>query len=246
MTEFLVFQLYSPLVSWGDVAIGEVRQSFVHPSKSAVLGLIAGSLGIRRDEEAKLGALRDSLTIAMRLDASGSSLRDYHSAQVPVHSRARDRATRKDEIEYGPLTTILTSRDYRTDSLSTIAVRMRPERNDATDISLTDIAHALNHPIFAPFLGRKACPPALPMEAQTLQANNWLDAFTQAKFETRSLLSMLTYDKKPRVFWDFDDGSLQALHQTVRWDEPANRARWQFEPRTEFQGVIPENLPQGE
>ncbi len=246
MTEFLVFQLYGPLVSWGDVAIGEVRQSFVHPSRSAMLGLIAGSLGIRREEEAKLAALRDALTIAMRLDAAGNSLRDYHSVQVPDHPKARDRATRKDEMEFGPLTTILTSRDYRTDSLSTIAVRVRPERGDANGISLENIANALNHPVYAPFLGRKACPPALPMEAQLVQAENWSVAFTKASFQTRSLLSALSFDTKPRVFWDFDDGSLQALHETVRWDQPANRARWQFEPRTEFQGVMPPNVSKGE
>ena len=51
MQEFLIFRLYGSMASWGDIAVGEFRPTFDHPSKSAVIGLIAAAMGIRRDEE---------------------------------------------------------------------------------------------------------------------------------------------------------------------------------------------------
>ncbi len=50
MTEFLCFRLHGPLASWGDIAVGERRPTSPHLSRSAVLGLVAGALGIRRDD----------------------------------------------------------------------------------------------------------------------------------------------------------------------------------------------------
>ena len=51
MREFLIFRLYGMMASWGDIAVGELRPTFDHPSRSAIVGLLAAALGIRRDEE---------------------------------------------------------------------------------------------------------------------------------------------------------------------------------------------------
>ena len=51
--DYLVFRLYGPMCSWGDIAVGEVRPSTVHPSKSAILGLIAAALGVKRPDTAQ-------------------------------------------------------------------------------------------------------------------------------------------------------------------------------------------------
>ncbi|PAP57596.1 type I-E CRISPR-associated protein Cas5/CasD, partial [Salmonella enterica subsp. enterica serovar Braenderup] len=53
MSQYLVFQLHGPMASWGVDAPGEVRHSQAQPSRSALLGLLAAALGIRRDEEAR-------------------------------------------------------------------------------------------------------------------------------------------------------------------------------------------------
>ncbi|WP_295540003.1 CRISPR-associated protein Cas5, partial [Thiolapillus sp.] len=52
MDDYLVFQLYAPLASWGGQAVGQERPSDDHPGRSALLGLLAAALGIRREEEA--------------------------------------------------------------------------------------------------------------------------------------------------------------------------------------------------
>jgi CRISPR system Cascade subunit CasD len=35
--EYLLFRLYGPMASWGEIAVGEMRHSEVKPSKSALL-----------------------------------------------------------------------------------------------------------------------------------------------------------------------------------------------------------------
>ncbi|MBU1741588.1 MAG: CRISPR-associated protein Cas5 [Proteobacteria bacterium] len=51
MTEFLLFRLYGPLASWGGIAVGEYRPTDAHPSKSAVLGLLAAAAGVDRADD---------------------------------------------------------------------------------------------------------------------------------------------------------------------------------------------------
>jgi len=49
--DFLIFQLYGLMASWGDTAVGEVRHTQKYPSKSTITGLLAGAFGIKREEE---------------------------------------------------------------------------------------------------------------------------------------------------------------------------------------------------
>ena len=44
MSELLVFRLFGPLASWGEIAVGQVRPSAVRPTRSALLGLLAGGV----------------------------------------------------------------------------------------------------------------------------------------------------------------------------------------------------------
>ena len=100
MKEFIVFRLYGPMVSWGDIAVGEYRPTFIHPSKSSVLGLVAASLGVRRDEENMHARMALSYGLGMRVDSDGVLLRDYHTVQTPPSRKGVVHFTRKDEV-YG-------------------------------------------------------------------------------------------------------------------------------------------------
>src|SRR6185295_12377864 len=66
MPSFLVFRLYGPLASWGEVAVGEVRPSNLHPTRSALLGLLGAALGLRRSDEAALADLARTVRFAVR------------------------------------------------------------------------------------------------------------------------------------------------------------------------------------
>lgn len=53
MKDYLVFRLYGPLVSWGNIAVGEYRPSDSFPTKSALIGLLSASFGFDRSEDEK-------------------------------------------------------------------------------------------------------------------------------------------------------------------------------------------------
>ena len=86
MPDFLIFTLAGSLASFGDVAGHERRGSWTWPGRSAVLGLLAAALGIRRDGDfTKL----DRLRVAVAVFDTGAALRDYHTVQTVPTSAAR-------------------------------------------------------------------------------------------------------------------------------------------------------------
>jgi CRISPR system Cascade subunit CasD len=238
MKEYLLFRLYGPMAAWGDIAVGEFRPSFAHPSKSAMLGLAAAALGIRREEEAAHQKLASSYGFAVRVDALGVPLRDYHTAQVPPSGSGRNRRTfaaRKDELAVPKETlgTILSTRDYRCDALYTVCLWSVAD----SPYSLQQIAAALGKPTFVPYLGRKSCPPGLPLHAQVLQAENLKNAFANVRFDDKDFLSGLTRLDSVPVYWEGDDSSFQVVHKIERRDTPLSRRRWQFSTRSENYGM---------
>jgi len=236
MSDYLLFRLYGPMASWGDIAVGEFRPSYAHPSKSAVLGLVAAALGIRRDEETVHQAMASSYGFAVRVDAAGSPIRDYHTAQVPPAGSGRHKktfATRKDELAVPKeeLGTILSSRDYRCDSLYTVCLW---SVGDSSRFSLAQLEAALAKPAFTLYLGRKSCPLALPLQPQVVQASNLREAFHSARFEDTIFLNSLPSSETVNVYWEGAEANgYTAVHTIERRDSPLSRRRWQFAVRSE-------------
>jgi CRISPR system Cascade subunit CasD len=228
MKEYFLFRLYGPMSAWGDIAVGEFRPSYAHPSKSAVLGLLAAALGIRRDEEAVHQAMASSYGFAVRVDAAGSPFRDYHTAQVPPAGSGRRKktfATRKDELAVPKegLGTILSSRDYRCDSLYTVCLW---SVGDSSRFSLAQLEAALAKPTFTLYLGRKSCPLALPLQPQVLQASDVREAFHSARFEDMTFLKSLPSSETVDVYWEgVEADGYTAVHTIERRDSPLSRRR---------------------
>ena len=95
---YLVFQCYAPLVSWGEIAIGLERHSSRQPSKSAIIGLLAAALGIKRDDNQRMEALIKAIGFAVKMVSGGIVLKDFHTAQVPRSERKTVYHTRRDEL----------------------------------------------------------------------------------------------------------------------------------------------------
>ncbi|GFK93301.1 CRISPR system Cascade subunit CasD [Fundidesulfovibrio magnetotacticus] len=168
MALYLTFQLYGPLQAYGLVAVGEVRLSASHPTRSAVFGLLGAALGVRREEEERLTVLADSYDLAVRTDLPGTPLLDFHTVQTPPERRNRVYRTRSDELggllgEDEEPYTILSRRGYLCDACFTACLRVR---GDAPPHTLEALAEALRRPAFTPYLGRKSCPPGLPFHPQ--------------------------------------------------------------------------------
>lgn len=261
---FLVFRLYAPLASWGEPAVGEERPSAAHPSASAVLGLLAAALGLRRDDEVALLALHHAYDVAVGTCSAGRLLRDYHTAQVPGQSalKKRPHRTRADELAIAKtdLNTILSNRDYREDGVWLVAVA--PRAGVSQRYSLDYLRDKLARPEFTLYLGRKACPPALPLCPQVVEVATVREAFSAARFPGSADLPDGEYGQKAarrraqrleeklglvgtlqQVTWP--DGMASGYQEgtrleTVRKDRLISRRRWQFGDRIERIWLAPE------
>ena len=247
--EFLVFQLQAPMSSWGDTAVGEYRGSYDYPGESALLGLLGAALGIRREDEAGHAALRQGYGFAVGVQSSGRLLRDYHTAQVPgrVALKGRPHATRRDELAVpkADMNTILSTRDYRQDAASLIAIQ---PRGDAP-YTLEFLADRLRRPCFVLYLGRKSCPPAAPLFPQVIDANSALAAFSEyctrlnvqreAHKDQRGRVPLEPIGKMIRLVWgEGVEAGVPADLSVPRKDRLIRRQGWQFGDRTEYTALL--------
>lgn len=236
--DYLMFRLYGPLAAWGSIAVGQERPSDAHPSKSALLGLLAAAKGIRRSETAHHQRLAAAYGFAVRVDAAGTLLRDYHTVQVPPARRHVMHRTRRDELQAEALNTILSSRDYRCDALYTIALWVQDEA--VRPFTLDELAEALRQPRFTLYLGRKSCPLALPLQVCRLSADNLETAFQTVLFQDGADLEALQLTEPSLMYWEadltgVDAGGLEPVQTVTRRDQPLDRQRWQFASRREHQ-----------
>ena len=136
----ILLKFSGPLQSWGTDSHFEIRHTDFYPSKSAVLGLIAASLGWRREDD-RIETL-NRFRFAVRVDQPGSMLKDYHTAHKP-------------EIKRGGILdykTYVTTRYYLQDAVFVAALGLEDAHN------VEKIAAALRFPYFQPYMGRRALP----------------------------------------------------------------------------------------
>jgi len=239
MAELLLFQLYGPLASWGEAAVGEYRPSAAHPGKSQIVGLLGAALGMTRDREEELAALASAYGLAVRIDAEGELLRDYHTTQVPPARRGQRFVTRREELAVDNLYTILSQRDYRVEAAWTCALW----RRDSAPYSLEVLAEALQTPRFVLYLGRKSCPPALPLTPELVETTTLRGGFDQYAPDTQ--INCLRGAGRRRFFWEeplpagLETGFSQRekLWVVPRRDLPGSRRCWQFATRDEHHAV---------
>lgn len=240
MKEFLIFTIYAPTSSWGDIAVGENRGSWDRPSRSAVLGLVAAALGLTRDDRLGHEDLERCYGVAVRLDVGGVTSVDFHTAQTASAAIVRKRkpATRAQLLDIPDPETILSRRSYRHDALSTIAMWVRSEPR----WSLESLSDSLRRPAFVLFAGRKANALGLPLNPELVSAETLAEALSvrPAGWEQlqivdcehmrrpRGLTEALEVSHDPCV--GFESG-LSPLRREVRRDGSPDRIRWQFSSR---------------
>lgn len=242
MSEYLVLQLVGPMASWGEIAVGEIRGSWAMPSKSAVLGLVAGSLGIRRDQDEEHLALDRTLGFAAICDEPGVPLSDYHTAQAAYANekpKGGEFISRAHELsrEAKSIRTILSTREYY------VGARWRVclwQKEAAGSHTLGKIAHALANPVFVPFLGRKACPPALPFDPQLISATDPQSAFAQyAPLLSAEMLGARSarVSSGRMVLETEESAPSNGARRQERRDAIISRSKWRFGPRLEDESL---------
>ena len=239
MPGYLLFRLHGALASWGDIAVGERRPSHGAPTKSAVFGLVAGALGLRRDDSDALAQLNGGYGFASRVDRAGELVSDFHTAQTAPANvlKGRHVQTRRDELtvdDRHDLKTILSQREYRCDAWATACLW---PVGDSARWSLEELQSALRRPVFVPYLGRKSCPVDLPLAPVIVTADHPVDALKQAAPD-QEYGRMTRMDAGVMYRWEGPDDARR--QQTVeRRDAVAHRGRWQFTDRREHVRVEP-------
>lgn len=250
--KFLLFQIYAPLVSWGEIAVGGERQSARHPSKSAIIGLVAAALGIRREEEERLSSLANALGFSVELHSAGSILKDYHTTQVPKKEGKVVHYTRRSELlaPSDKIGTILSSREYRCDALAIVAIYLKDDT-----FTLDEIQKSLREPTFHLYFGRKSSAPALPLAPKIVESTTLKEAFGQYCVDFISPIdetkpewlqnafsqypSAVLSDKIISYFWeDGVDMGFSSVQSIERYDQPSSRKRWQFNSRRENMAIV--------
>lgn len=215
-------------------APGEVRSHDL-PSRSALLGLLAAALGIRRDEEERLNAFNRHYQFLLCSSGNPRWARDYHTVQMPKEVRKARYFSRREELQDPELLSALISRrDYYTDARWMIAVSATPD----APYSLAQLQASLQHPVFPLYLGRKSHPLALPLAPQLLdgrapdvlrEAYRWY----QDQFNT---LKLTLPGLQNECWWEGEHDGLTANKILRRRDMPLSRQQWLFGERSVNQG----------
>ena len=217
MTDYLVFALIAPMGAFGDLAGHERRGSHHWPGRSAILGLIGGALGVRRDDRAGQAALA-VWNVSVSVLHAGEVWRDFHTVQTVPSARIKRPATRRMALaalrkaDSG----LITWRDYRSDCAFGVAL---------WGGNIPPLEKALNHPAFTPYLGRKSCPLSAPMGPKTVAADTSADALTEI-----TIPPFLNLDPaRPELI--ASDEEIGKGWVETRWDEPLDREAWHFGQR---------------
>lgn len=160
----LAFRLHGPTASWGTVEAGvERRPSGRDPGRSAVLGLLAAALGLRRQDSERHDALSGAVRLAVCGHGPRRLVQDYRTVQTVEPLRGEDFPTRGHALARARKVHTLTGwRQHVEDGLWRVFVAA-----PATD--LTAISEALQRPVFGLYLGRREHPLALPPDPRPVE-----------------------------------------------------------------------------
>jgi len=168
MANTLFLRLEGPMQSWGERGRWSVRDTAPEPTKSGVIGLIACAMGYRTDEQIR--PLSEKTRMGVRCDAPGRLITDYHTVGGGYDYPTLLTAAGKPKKSSGKPHTEITWRDYLCDASFLVVL----QSDDETLIA--QMAHALQHPVWPVYLGRKSCPPSRPVFDGTGQYETLKDA----------------------------------------------------------------------
>jgi CRISPR-associated protein Cas5/CasD subtype I-E len=198
----VALRLHGPLQSWGAATVGDNRPTQPFPTKSGVLGLLAGCLGIGRKDVDALLSLTDGARVHVRVDVAGTPLVDDQTIQDnPSASPTRQ--------------TIQSKRTYLCDASFVAVVVPGP------GYTVERLVQAITTPVFAPFLGRRSCVPSTPLLlAAEVTGDEPLDLFATLARGPEELLAVLPRhgDDHFDYYLDVADHPLRLRRVRVRDD----------------------------
>lgn len=160
----LAFYIDAPMQSWGASSKFQYRETNPFPTKSALVGLIAGAMGIDKhaaDEAEQLNPLAELKITVVRLEKpkrTATRFTDFHTVGGGYDKKASpwEKMSIPQKASGAPFGTVITRRSYLGDA--SFAVLLEGD----TEL-LKRIQSALLDPIWGLWFGRKTCLPASPL-----------------------------------------------------------------------------------
>jgi len=157
----LFLRLEGPLQAWGDQESKFViRRTAEAPTKSGVIGMLCAALGVPRPAAADWLAKLTALRMGVRCDAPGIRWWDYHTVGAGMQMRI---AEGEGKTKPGAM---LTRREYLCDASFLVALQGEPAL-------IAELAAAMQEPKWTLYLGRKCCPPAVPVLERPRDGESW-------------------------------------------------------------------------
>jgi|ERR1700677_3021036 len=229
----LTLLLAGPLQSWGESSRHMTRSTLTHPSKSGVLGILAAALGRTRGQDlSDLAALQ----FGVRIDQPGQLLTDFHTISGASHAPLEPAMQRLPTADGGTLrrgeSTKVTRRYYLADARFVAALV-----GDSSLLSQT--WDKLARPCFPLYLGRRSCPPALPVRLRLWPETTMNEALTRTPWMAADHVTRRHRETEVQlraVIEDAHDGE-------VFNDQPVAPFRQSFSPRLGRHSTITVAVP---
>lgn len=178
----LILRLEAPLIAFGGVVVDENGIVTRFPGRSLLTGLFANALGWDQSQAEDHQMLQSRLRFAARIDEPGQLLADFHTVDLGQPHLANGGWTTRGTAEFRKGGTAATAthiryRHYQADAKIVVAVSLTPaEASPRIDA----LAAALDEPARPLFIGRKACLPAVYLNAGLIEADTLVEALRQA------------------------------------------------------------------
>lgn len=165
-----ILHIQGPMMSFADKGFGQLRDEGEAPSRSAVLGLIAAAMGLERGSE-RLLELHEQFRVHVARISPGALLVDYHTVLTAGYDEFDQAQLRREGAKGNPT---LTWRSYHCDAHFMAFIECK-------DAQLLDEASgALADPVYTAYLGRRSCPPSMPLYPHEAEGNSLEEVFSNA------------------------------------------------------------------
>lgn len=227
----LFLRLEGPLQAWGDHHSRFVlRRTAQAPTKSGVTGLLCAALGASRQNARNELPMLNGLMLGVRIDRPGVLWCDYHTAGANTGNLTAEGKLKRTATT-GQIETLVTRREYLCDASFLVALQGDPPL-------IQRLYEAVRHPVWPIFLGRKCCPPALPLlgahgipDCETFP--DLMSALAAAPWHPRykddprpnSLECLVEWRPSPESAAPPDDAELH-YDVALSFDMPAHQPRW--------------------
>lgn len=187
--DVLILRFDAPLISFGAPIIDRHGKVQSYPALSMIAGMLGNALGYDHRDHEKLESLQNRLDYASRQDRAGQEIRDYQTVDLSQEFMLDHNAWTTqgwlDQRKGGSASkgTHIRLRDYRADSVHTVALTLQPADEAPT---IDDLQNALQYPERPLFIGRKTCLPASPLFVEMMQCSSLTDALEKTPLSDRA------------------------------------------------------------